>query len=180
MASGTGLETRVRGAKRESFHRVRPAPPGGLAVAPRPGSGGQAVVGHQAPCARLGLCTSHRMCLCLSGNARYMSETAAHLSDHAMPPIRVRQWVLSVPKRLRWYLGREPKAVTSLVRILLRVIEVHLGEATPGASPQARLGAARFVCRFGAALGPTTFILTAVTSTVYSRAAKTVRSDPSP
>jgi hypothetical protein len=30
-----------------------------------------------------------------------MVETAAHLSDHVFPRLPVRQWVLSVPKRLR-------------------------------------------------------------------------------
>jgi hypothetical protein len=40
--------------------------------------------------------------LCPSCNARRMAETAAHLVDHVIPPLPVRQWVLSVPKRLRW------------------------------------------------------------------------------
>lgn len=40
--------------------------------------------------------------LCPSSNARRMTETAAHLVDHVFPPLPVRQWVLSVPKRLRW------------------------------------------------------------------------------
>jgi hypothetical protein len=31
-----------------------------------------------------------------------MAETAAHLVDHVIAPLPVRQWVLSVPKRLRW------------------------------------------------------------------------------
>jgi len=38
-----------------------------------------------------------------------MAETAAHLVDHVFPPLPVRQWVLSVPKRLRWYLGRSQR-----------------------------------------------------------------------
>jgi hypothetical protein len=33
-----------------------------------------------------------------------MAETAAHLADHVFPPLPVRQWVLSVPKRLRYFL----------------------------------------------------------------------------
>ncbi len=35
-----------------------------------------------------------------------MAETAAHLVDHVFPPLPVCHWVLSVPKRLRWYLER--------------------------------------------------------------------------
>jgi hypothetical protein len=34
-----------------------------------------------------------------------MVQTAAHLADHVMPRLPVRQWVLSVPKRLRTFLS---------------------------------------------------------------------------
>ncbi len=90
--------------------------------------------------------------VCPSCNARRMAETAAHLVDHVFPPLPVRQWVLSVPKRLRWYLEREPKAVTAVLHILLRVVEAHLRRSSPGASAQARFGAVSFVHRFGASL----------------------------
>ncbi len=44
--------------------------------------------------------------VCPSCNARRMAETAAHLVDHVFPPMPVRQWVLSLPKRLRqWVLS---------------------------------------------------------------------------
>ena len=36
-----------------------------------------------------------------------MAETAAHLTDHVFPRLPVRQWVLSVPKRLRYYMQRD-------------------------------------------------------------------------
>ena len=39
--------------------------------------------------------------VCPSCNTRRMVETAAHLADHVIPHLPVRQWVLSVPKRLR-------------------------------------------------------------------------------
>ena len=39
--------------------------------------------------------------VCPSCNARRMVATAAHLVDHVLPPLPLRQWVLSVPKRLR-------------------------------------------------------------------------------
>jgi hypothetical protein len=70
-----------------------------------------------------------------------MAETAAHLVDHVIPPLPVRQWVLSVPKRLRWYLEREPRAISAVVHILLRLIEAHLRQGS-GAGAQARFGAA--------------------------------------
>jgi hypothetical protein len=86
--------------------------------------------------------------LCPSCNARRMAETAAHLVDHVFPPRPMRQWVLSVPKRLRWYLEREPQALSAVLHLLLRVIEVHLCQAS-GASSHARLGAVSFIHRFG-------------------------------
>ncbi len=39
--------------------------------------------------------------VCPSCTTRRMVETAAHLADHVIPRLPVRQWVLSVPKRLR-------------------------------------------------------------------------------
>jgi len=60
--------------------------------------------------------------------------------------------VLSVPKRLRYFLEREPGAVTAVLHIFLRVVEAHLCRSSPGASARARFGAVSFVHRFGAAL----------------------------
>ena len=45
--------------------------------------------------------------VCPSCNTRRMVETAAHLADHVFPRLPVRQWVLSVPKRLRYFLQRD-------------------------------------------------------------------------
>jgi hypothetical protein len=39
--------------------------------------------------------------VCPSCNGRHMAQTAAHLVDHVIPPVPVRQWVISVPKRRR-------------------------------------------------------------------------------
>lgn len=90
--------------------------------------------------------------LCPSCTTRRMAETAAHLVDQVFPPLPVRQWVLAVPKRLRWYLEREPEALSAVLHIFLRVIERHLQHTSPGAAPGARFGAVSFVHRFGAAL----------------------------
>ena len=50
---------------------------------------------------------------CPSCNARRMDQTAAHLVDHALPPLPVRQWVLSVPKRLRYFMQRDGAALNT-------------------------------------------------------------------
>jgi hypothetical protein len=73
--------------------------------------------------------------LCPSCNARRMAETAAHLGRSRLPPLLVRQWVLRVPKRLRWYLEREPRAISVVLHILLRVIETHLRQGSGARMP---------------------------------------------
>jgi len=35
-----------------------------------------------------------------------------------------------VPKRLRWYLAREPAAVSAVLHLFLRVIESHLRQTS--------------------------------------------------
>ena len=81
-----------------------------------------------------------------------MAEIAAHLVDHVFPPLPVRQWVLSMPKRLRYFLEREPVAASAVLHILLRVVEAHLRKHSSGASARVRFGAVSFVHRFGASL----------------------------
>jgi hypothetical protein len=40
-----------------------------------------------------------------------MTETAAHLINHIFPPLPVRQWVPSLPKRLCYFPKSNPAAV---------------------------------------------------------------------
>jgi hypothetical protein len=80
-----------------------------------------------------------------------MAETAAHLVDHVPPRVPVRQWVLSVPKRLRHHLQHDREALNTALRIFPDAIEHHL-RGSPGASTKARTGAVAFIHRFGSAL----------------------------
>ena len=61
--------------------------------------------------------------VCPSCNGRHMAQTAAHLADHVISPIPVRQWVISVPKRLRGMLADRPNAVAAVTKIFLAEIE---------------------------------------------------------
>ncbi len=90
--------------------------------------------------------------VCPSCNARRMAETAAHLVDHVFPRLPVRQWVLSLPKRLRYFLRHDRRTVTAVLTIFLRVIEQRLRACSSGAAPTGRLGAVSFLHRFGSAL----------------------------
>ena len=54
-----------------------------------------------------------------------MVETAAHLVDHVVPPLPVRQWVLSVPKRIRPFLHHNPAIAGAVLHIFLRAIRLR-------------------------------------------------------
>jgi len=94
--------------------------------------------------------------VCPSCNTRRMAEAAAHLTDHVFPRLPVRQWVLSVPKRLRYYLQRDKGALNAALRIFLRVVQQSLLTHCPGAAKahpaSLHLGAVAFIHRFGSSL----------------------------
>jgi len=71
----------------------------------------------------------------------------------------VRQWVISVPKRLRCFLADRPSAVAALTRIFIsrveRLLRTAAGSTRAGHRPspaRPRLGAVSFLHRFGTAL----------------------------
>ena len=61
-----------------------------------------------------------------------MVETAAHLTDHVFPRLPVRQWVLSVPKRLRYFMQRDRAVLNMVLRTFLRVIAQSLQDHCAG------------------------------------------------
>jgi hypothetical protein len=85
-----------------------------------------------------------------------MAETAAHLCDHVLPRLPVRQWVLSVPKRLRYFMQRDGPVLNMVLRIFLRVIAQTLQAHCPGAANADKaalhIGAVAFIHRFGSSL----------------------------
>jgi hypothetical protein len=90
--------------------------------------------------------------VCPSCNARRMVEVAAHLADTVFPRRPVRQWVLSFPKRLRYFLRRDAELAGRVLQVFLREVEAKLRAASPGAPADARFGGVTFVQRFGSAL----------------------------
>ena len=51
-----------------------------------------------------------------------MAETAAHLVDHSIPRVPVRQWVLSFPIALRILFAAHPELLSPVLHIIHRVI----------------------------------------------------------
>jgi len=90
--------------------------------------------------------------VCPACNARRMVATAAHLTDHVLPDLPLRQWVLAVPKRLRYFLQRDAELQGAALRLFLRAVEQCLRAHSPGSGPAARRGAVAFIHRFGSRL----------------------------
>ena len=90
--------------------------------------------------------------VCPSCNARRMVETTAHLTDRVLPDLPLRQWVLAVPKRLRYFLQRDPDLQGAALRLFLRAVASCLRAHSPGSGPAARLAAVAFIHRFGSRL----------------------------
>ena len=74
-----------------------------------------------------------------------MAETAAHLVEHVFPQVPVRQWVVSLPKRLRYFVHRDAELAGHVLNVWLRALETRLRRCCPGAPMQARLGAVSFI-----------------------------------
>jgi len=110
--------------------------------------------------------------VCPSCNTRRMAETAAHLTDHVFPRLPVRQWVLSVPKRLRYFLQRDTALQGAVLRIFLSGVERCLREHSPDCETTARIGAIAFIHRFGSSLNAHTHFHCCVVDGVFQPAAK--------
>jgi hypothetical protein len=60
---------------------------------------------------------------CPSCGGRRMAERAAHLVEHVLPPdVPVRQWVLSVPHRLRYRLAYDHRLCRTVLHVFVRAL----------------------------------------------------------
>jgi hypothetical protein len=64
--------------------------------------------------------------VCPSCTLWRVAKTAAYLTDHVFPRLPVRQWVLAVPKQLRYFMQRDGP----VLRFFLRLIEQTLQAST--------------------------------------------------
>jgi hypothetical protein len=97
-----------------------------------------------------------------------MVETAAHLTDHVLPNVPHRQWVLSVPKRVRYLFRNHRETVGAVLRIFMRALETTLRRGSPGAPATSRFGAVAFVHHFGSSLNEHIHFHCIVTDGVFS------------
>jgi hypothetical protein len=60
--------------------------------------------------------------ICSSCGGRRMAETAAHLVDHVIPRVPTRQWVLSLPRGIRYLLAYDSKLSSQVLRIFTTAV----------------------------------------------------------
>ena len=89
--------------------------------------------------------------ICPSCGARRMVETAAHLVDHVIPRVPVRQWVISFPIPLRLLFAAHPQLLAPVLRIVHRVIASFLIKQAGLKRAEAQSGAVTLIQRFGSA-----------------------------
>jgi len=91
--------------------------------------------------------------LCPSCGGRRMAERAAHLLDHVIPDVPVRQWVLSLPYRLRYQLAWDHELCRAVVGVFVRSVLGFLrARARLDGVTDGRGGAVAVIQRFGGAL----------------------------
>ena len=95
-----------------------------------------------------------------------------------IPHVHARQWVLSLPKRLRPYLTHDPVLVGRILGVLLRILRRALRDAAPDAPPHAALGAVSFLHRFGSSLNPHFHFHLCVVDGLFQRAEDDTDQDP--
>ena len=101
-------------------------------------------------CKRRGFCSS-----CMG---RRMVDTAARLADQVLPPVPVRQWVLSLPFKIRYRLAYDGKLIATLLAVFLRAVSGwYRRQARARGFTDVRCGSVTFVQCFGSALNQSTF-----------------------
>jgi len=88
---------------------------------------------------------------CPSCGARRMTERAAHLVDHVIPHVPVRQWVVSFPIPLRHLFATHPHLLSPVLQVINRAIATFLIKQAGLTHAQAQTGAVTLIQRFGSA-----------------------------
>ena len=98
-----------------------------------------------------------------------MAQTAAHLVDHVIPHVPVRQWVLSLPIPLRLLLAAQPQLLTPVLQVVQRVLTRFLLEQAGLKADEADSGAVTLIQRFGSAANLNIHLHCLVLDGVYRR-----------
>lgn len=110
------------------------------------------------------------------------TERAAHLVDYVLPDVPVRQWVLTLPSRVRYALAWDHGLCRAVVAVFVRaVLGWHRRQARRRGASNGRSGAVVIVQRFGSALNLNVHLHALVLDGVFARGADdTVRFHAAP
>ncbi len=118
---------------------------------------------------------------CPSCGGRRMAERAGHLVDHVFPPVPVRQWVLSLPHRLRYVLAWDHDLCRAVVGVYVRTVLGFLRHVARQAGVEdGRGGAVAIVQRFGGAMNLNVHVHALVIDGVFAKDGAGVRFHPTP
>ena len=109
--------------------------------------------------------------VCPSCTTRRMHDTAAHLVDRVLPRAPYRQWVLSVPRRVRFLLARDASLLGEVLRIFLRVVFAWQRRRARSRGIRGLCGSVTWVQRFGGHLNLNVHFHALVPDGVFARAA---------
>jgi hypothetical protein len=112
--------------------------------------------------------------VCPSCGGRRMAERAAHLVEHVFPDVPVRQWVLTVPHRLRYLLAWNHELTRAVAGVFMRAVLGWLrrrARVEQGIA-DGRGGAVAMVQRFGAALNTNVHIHALILDGVFAEEAQ--------
>ena len=114
---------------------------------------------------RLGCDTCHKELLlpfsckrrgfCPSCAGRRMAQTAAHLVERVIPWVPTRQWVISVPVPLRYWMAASQELTAQVHTIIRTTIgQYYVHQAVARGVPRAKVqpGSVTFIQRFGSAI----------------------------
>ena len=122
--------------------------------------------------------------ICASCMSRRQTKIAAHLVDRVLPSVRIRQWTLSLPHRLRFLVAFDHDLCLAVHRIHWRALRTfhrrrarQLGLVPDGA--ELEVGAFTVVQRFGSSCELNPHFHTPMLDGVYVRTSRTTsRGDP--
>src|SRR5499427_4494460 len=98
---------------------------------------------------------------CPACAARRMAQTAAHLVVHVLPWVPTRQWVVSVPVPLRYWMASSQDLtaqVHTIIRTTIGQYYVHQAVTRGVPRDQVHPGSVTFIQRFGSALNLQVFV----------------------
>jgi hypothetical protein len=98
-----------------------------------------------------------------------MADTAAHLVDRVLPIANYRQWVLSLPIKVRYLIARDPHLLTNVLRIFTRCIfSWYRKQARRKGVTDGKPGAVTFIQKFGGYLNSNTHFHSVIPSGVFT------------